>query len=93
MVSIGADRGWWAVELIVSAWLAGMAALLLLLRLSGRPPATIDHPRLPDVPLPAAACLQELVAAFAADDLQHAAELTTQLRYICRIREAIADKL
>ena len=37
--------------------------------------------------------LQELVAAFGAEDLQHAAELTTQLRYISRIREAIADKL
>jgi hypothetical protein len=37
--------------------------------------------------------LQELSAAFAAGDLQHAAELTTQLRYICRIREAIVEKM
>ncbi|KAI3424842.1 hypothetical protein D9Q98_008228 [Chlorella vulgaris] len=38
-------------------------------------------------------CIQELSAAFAAGDLQHAAELTTQLRYICRIREAIVEKM
>jgi hypothetical protein len=37
--------------------------------------------------------VQELRAAFAGSDLQHAAELTTQLRYICRIREAIVDKM
>ena len=40
-----------------------------------------------------AVCAQELGAAFAAGDLPHAAELTTQLRYITRIKEAIADKL
>lgn len=38
-------------------------------------------------------CIEELAAAFRAGDLQLAAELTTQLRYICRIREAIVDKL
>ena len=38
-------------------------------------------------------CPQELGAAFGAGDLPHAAELTTQLRYITRIKEAIADKL
>ncbi|EFN52990.1 hypothetical protein CHLNCDRAFT_12745, partial [Chlorella variabilis] len=38
-------------------------------------------------------CLQELVAAFRAGDMQHAAELTTQLRYICRIKEAIVEKM
>lgn len=44
---------------------------------------------------PAHCCcwVQELAAAFRAGDLQLAAELTTQLRYICRIREAIVDKL
>lgn len=36
---------------------------------------------------------QELAQAFAAGDLSHAAELTTQLRYICRIKEAILDKM
>jgi len=36
---------------------------------------------------------QELSKAFAAGDLHHAAELTTHLRYICRIKEAIVDKL
>ncbi|KAL4437292.1 hypothetical protein ABPG75_004431 [Micractinium tetrahymenae] len=38
-------------------------------------------------------CIQELATAFRAGDLLHAAELTTQLRYICRIREAIVEKL
>lgn len=38
-------------------------------------------------------CLKELVAAFRAGDMQHAAELTTQLRYICRIKEAIVEKM
>lgn len=37
--------------------------------------------------------VQDLKAAFAGGDLHHAAELTTQLRYICRIREAIVDKM
>lgn len=40
-----------------------------------------------------AGCVQELAQAFAAGDLSHAAELTTQLRYICRIKEAILDKM
>ena len=43
--------------------------------------------------LPAARLPQELSAAFAAGDLPRAAELTTQLRYICRIKEAIMEKM
>lgn len=37
--------------------------------------------------------VEELAAAFGAGDMDRAAELTTQLRYICRIKEAIIDKL
>jgi hypothetical protein len=36
---------------------------------------------------------QELVSAFQQGDLAHAAEVTTQLRYVKRIQEAIVDKL
>lgn len=38
-------------------------------------------------------CTGELSAAFRAGDLDRAAELTTQLRYLIRIQEAIIDKL
>lgn len=51
-----------------------------------------DQPQ-PCSALPCPSCLQELVQAFAAGDLSHAAELTTQLRYVCRIKEAILDKM
>jgi hypothetical protein len=37
--------------------------------------------------------LQDLSAAFQAGDMQQAADLTTQLRYISRIREAIVHKM
>lgn len=48
-----------------------------------RPGAMPPCPRLP----------QELAAAFGGGDMDRAAELTTQLRYICRIKEAIIDKM
>lgn len=38
-------------------------------------------------------CLQELRVAFQQGQLHHAAEATTQLRYVNRIQEAILDKL
>ena len=46
-----------------------------------------------DVCSPARRPLQELSAAFAAGDLHRAAELTPQLRYNCRIKEAIMEKM
>ena len=49
-------------------------------------------PLRPLLPLPARPP-QELAQAFGAGDLGHAAELTTQLRYVCRIKEAILDKM
>lgn len=62
------------------------------------PPGVLSHacPTLPHLVaafLPAPLLPQELAQAFAAGDLSHAAELTTQLRYVCRIKEAILDKM
>lgn len=58
-------------------------------------PHWFPHPPTPTPPhtLSPAPSHQELSDAFRRGDLAHAAEVTTQLRYVKRIQEAIVDKL
>ena len=59
--------------------------------------ASGDVPRLrgllADVAERERACLSTLAASFKAGELERAAQLATQLRYIARLRQAIEDKL
>ncbi len=38
-------------------------------------------------------CVGDLAAAFAAGDLEHAYEITTVMRYVLRVKEAVIEKM